>query len=451
MNRIDLKQSSRRRSRLLVRFTCIALAILVALVFSGGEVFAAWADQQHVFNSDIRYFNVDPDEAASGCLVSSVSIDLVGSEKAEKIFNFFIGQGMSPVQAAGLMGNMQGESHLEPRLVQYGGRNSRGEISVQGKPSSLDDNIVVDDRTGYGLVQWTSRGRQQGLADLAARNHVIAGDLGIQLQYIMQELNNYAIYHYKDLQAAKTVEQAVEIVLTSYEKPGDINKARPIRLAFARAFLAKYGSNSASPTTTPTPTATDASASDCADTKNGDNGAGGGNIAQYKNPLRDIKNLKRGRIDQGVDYSGDGPVYAIGNGTVTVALATNSGWPGPGCDGCGSYVAYLLKDGPAAGKAVYVSENCTLQVRNRQEVTADTVLCMMHNASPNIELGWSKDDRQEAQAHEVYVKVKNGTATAFGVNFDAFMQKLGAPAGIYQYPGDKGHPAGSLPAGWPTW
>src|SRR5437763_16865563 len=36
----------------------------------------------------------------------------------------------------------------------------------------------------------------------------------------------------------------------------------------------------------------------------------------YRNPLRSVHSLKGGRIDQGVDYSGSGRVYALGRGTV---------------------------------------------------------------------------------------------------------------------------------------
>ncbi len=46
----------------------------------------------------------------------------------------------------------------------------------------------------------------------------------------------------------------------------------------------------------------------------------------YADPLRAVRGLTPERIDQGVDYSGFGPIYAIGDGVV---LSTaNSGWPG---------------------------------------------------------------------------------------------------------------------------
>lgn len=169
-----------------------------------------------------------------------------------------------------------------------------------------------------------------------------------------------------------------------------------------------------------------------------------GDIGGYKNPLRDIKGLGPSRIDEGVDYTGGGPVYALGAGVVTFASGQTS-WPG------GTYIIYQLKDGAAKGKYVYVAENCTVRVHQGQQVTSDTVLCDMHNAFPYIETGWSTSTQQTPMSSDVYHTVADGSATAYGVNFDALMHKLGAPAGIYQFPNQKGHPVGSLQSGWPTW
>ena len=46
----------------------------------------------------------------------------------------------------------------------------------------------------------------------------------------------------------------------------------------------------------------------------------------YGNPLRSIAGLSPERIDQGVDYHGYGPIYALGNGVILSVY--NSGWPG---------------------------------------------------------------------------------------------------------------------------
>lgn len=156
---------------------------------------------------------------------------LTFDQAAQHIWNFFISKGFQPWQAAGIMGNMQAESGLNPRRVQN-----------TSTPAGDKDNITVDDKTGYGLVQWTTKGRQQGLADLAAQNNVISGDIDIQLKYVIQELEgNRSYYRYDEFLASQTVEEATNIILERYEAPKDIEGARPKRQNFARAFLERYG------------------------------------------------------------------------------------------------------------------------------------------------------------------------------------------------------------------
>ena len=86
----------------------------------------------------------------------------------------------------------------------------------------------------------------------------------------------------------------------------------------------------------------------------------------YANPLRAVAALSPERVDQGVDYSGYGPIYAIGDGVVLNTV--NGGWPG------GTFIAYRLTDGPAVGRVVYVAENVAPAVSVGQRVTAATVL-----------------------------------------------------------------------------
>lgn len=69
----------------------------------------------------------------------------------------------------------------------------------------------------------------------------------------------------------------------------------------------------------------------------------------YVNPLGRIKGLAYERIDQGVDFSGTGPILAIGDGKVLASDAHNSGWPG------GGWLTYALTSGPLAGQIVYVA------------------------------------------------------------------------------------------------
>ncbi|HUO48866.1 MAG TPA: hypothetical protein VMU09_08545 [Acidimicrobiales bacterium] len=157
----------------------------------------------------------------------------------------------------------------------------------------------------------------------------------------------------------------------------------------------------------------------------------------YVNPLRDLRALNPERIDQGVDYSAFGPIYAIGDGVVL--STTNAGWPG------GTFIAYRLTDGKANGLVVYAAEDINPLVGVGQHVTAATVLGTVYEGPSGIETGWA--DRSGDGATMASGVYSEGHATAFGVNFSQLLASLGAPPGV----NEGGTPSGSLPPGWPTW
>jgi len=157
----------------------------------------------------------------------------------------------------------------------------------------------------------------------------------------------------------------------------------------------------------------------------------------YANPLRDVSGLNPERIDQGVDYSGFGPIYAVGDGVVE--STTNGGWPG------GTFICYKLTDGPANGLAVYAAEDINPTVSIGQTVTAGSALGTVYEGPSGIETGWADPSCDgEAMAASVY---HEGRSTAFGLNFSQLLASLGAPPGVLQ----NDPPDGSLPPGWPSW
>lgn len=95
-----------------------------------------------------------------------------------KIWNLFVATGeLTEVAIAGIMGNMYAESNLQPRIVQGG---------------SYNDEIIVDGKTGYGLCQWTSEGRQKALKDFAKQMNKSSGDAEVQVQFCLHEMRSYA-------------------------------------------------------------------------------------------------------------------------------------------------------------------------------------------------------------------------------------------------------------------
>lgn len=161
--------------------------------------------------------------------------------------------------------------------------------------------------------------------------------------------------------------------------------------------------------------------------------------AGYANPLRAISGLSPERIDQGVDYSGYGPIYAVGDGVVLATV--NGGWPG------GTFIAYRLTDGPASGLVVYAAEDISPDVSVGQTVSSSTVLGQMYEGPDGIETGWADGSALGETMAASSGQFSGANSTAFGYNFSQLLEVLGAPPGILQ----NNLPTGSLPAGWPSW
>ena len=162
----------------------------------------------------------------------------------------------------------------------------------------------------------------------------------------------------------------------------------------------------------------------------------------YLNPFRDVSGLIPERIDQGVDFSGSGPVFALGDGIVTNAVAYMPGWSG-------GWITYQLTDGPAQGLTVYLAENIAPAVQVGQHVTAYTVVGNMFNGALGIESGWSQATGLSAESQLAEAGGIGGLGpfpTAIGSNYDALLISVGVPPSPNYGQG----PFGVLPANYPT-
>ena len=173
----------------------------------------------------------------------------------------------------------------------------------------------------------------------------------------------------------------------------------------------------------------------------------------YVNPVGAVSGLGPYRIDMGVDYSGSGPLLALGDAKVTFASNNDAGplscwgiscWPG------GGIVVYRLTDGPFAGKYVYDAENVTATVRVAQRVKAGQQVAILHFGSPNMETGWASGRGAEtlsfADGHQCTCGDPGGWSAIEGRNFNGLLVLLGAPGGFLQ----AGVPSQSMPRGWPA-
>jgi hypothetical protein len=163
----------------------------------------------------------------------------------------------------------------------------------------------------------------------------------------------------------------------------------------------------------------------------------------YVNPLSKVANLVAERVDQGVDFSGNGPILAIGNAKI---LETGgSGWPG------GPYMAYQLLDGPDAGRTVYVAENIRPTVQVGQTVKAGQEIATMFQGGTGIEMGWADTGggsplSQTAAAGSITGANLPPGGTQVGRSFESLLNSLGVPKANNL----GAAPGGKLPSGLGT-
>lgn len=173
----------------------------------------------------------------------------------------------------------------------------------------------------------------------------------------------------------------------------------------------------------------------------------------YVNPLLAVSNLQPSRIDMGVDYSGSGPILAMGRAKIVLATDRRAGpescWGRTCVPPPGDMIVYRLLDGRFAGKYVYVVENITIKVKAGQRVSAGQEIAILHNASPNVEIGWASGHGVQtlavARGHECACSDPGGWSSIEGRNFDSLLVWLGAPSGYLTTVPVAQH----MPRGWP--
>ena len=165
-----------------------------------------------------------------------------GSSTERTIWNYFRCKGFSPAGVAGLMGNPYAESGLNPQNLQntYEKRLGFTDATYTAAVDSGSYSNFVRDSAGYGLAQWTYWSRKEAMLNYAQKTGASIGDLMMQLDFMFQELKNYAAV-FQVLRTAKTVKEASDIVLTKYERPADQSNAVKVkRASYGQAYYDAY-------------------------------------------------------------------------------------------------------------------------------------------------------------------------------------------------------------------
>ena len=163
------------------------------------------------------------------------------TSNAKIIWDYLMNKINNPYGVAGLIGNLQAESGLNPRNLQNSCEKKSG-YTDQTYTLNVDNGTYtnfVNDKYGYGIAQWTSAGRKQGL--LNSRKNRSIGDLSVQLEWLYTELSTSYKNVLNGLKNAKSVREASDIVLTKFERPKDQSEAVKIkRASYGQYFYDKY-------------------------------------------------------------------------------------------------------------------------------------------------------------------------------------------------------------------
>jgi len=138
-------------------------------------------------------------------------------------FDYFVGKGLTKFQAAGIVGNLDQESGVDPTAVQAGGP---GRGIAQWSVGGRWDTDAMDNATWYAS--------QQGQTLLS---------LQLQLDFIWYELTTFPSYGLAALQAATNVTDATIAFQNDFEGCGQCDQTT--RVSYAETVLAAFGSSDA--------------------------------------------------------------------------------------------------------------------------------------------------------------------------------------------------------------
>jgi murein DD-endopeptidase MepM/ murein hydrolase activator NlpD len=213
------------------------------------------------------------------------------TENAKKAMEYFMGQGLTREQAAGLVGNLQAESFAR-----------------------LDHTAVGDGGKAYGIAQWHPD--RQANFKRAFGKDIRQSTFEEQLAFVMWEFNNTEKPAFSRLKAATSPEEAAAAVNRYYErsKSGQLGNHGE-RQANARALM------------------TNTIQSGSGHSVDGGSGSGGwvvpaSGVVKSGFGMRFHPILKKRRMHSGVDIAnrGGGPIVATKAGTVTYVKNSRTGY-----------------------------------------------------------------------------------------------------------------------------
>lgn len=168
---------------------------------------------------------------------------LKGTTAQERAWNFFCAKGLSHYAVSGVMASIRAESGFNPRNLQNSCEKKSG-YTDETYTAAVDNGSYgnfVRDSYGYGYAQWTYWSRKQNLLNFAKKKNKSIGDEEMQLEFLWEELTGSYKGVLTKLKAAKSTQEASNIILTGYEKPKDQGqKVKATRGSYAKEYYNQF-------------------------------------------------------------------------------------------------------------------------------------------------------------------------------------------------------------------
>jgi LysM repeat protein len=163
----------------------------------------------------------------------------------QKIWNFFKSKGLNDYSCAGLMGNLQAESGLNPKNMENSYERKLGftdETYVQAVDNgTYTKEQFVYDQVGFGIYQITWWSRKKGFYEYVKSKGASIGNLEAQLEYLYQELSTSYKSVLSTLKNATSFLEASNVVLFKFENPADQSvRVQNLRASLGQKFYDKY-------------------------------------------------------------------------------------------------------------------------------------------------------------------------------------------------------------------
>ncbi len=190
--------------------------------------------------------------ATKRCKTTEDTGIFIGSDAIETSFKYFVSQGLTPEQSAGIVGNIRWESGagvIDP--------------TAQENPAHKGDPNPHDGE-GFGIAQWTFSSRQDPLVAYAKSVNKPVNTLEPQLGYMWQELNGAYSSTLANLKNTATIDDATKVFQYGYEGAA----AEPIlhmadRIKYAHQTFDLYAGSASSTNASPTAAANPATTPVC--------------------------------------------------------------------------------------------------------------------------------------------------------------------------------------------